>query len=91
MKDKQLAFSLEGEQLKINIGLDVLQHACEVGRAYGLGDIKITDKAQFLTGLVKELEREDEDGGTLLHRAFDSAVSEMLENGEPGVDLMDDA
>lgn len=86
MKDKQLTITLEDDQLKISIGVDLLQHACEIGRAYGLGNIKITDKKEFLNGLVRELEREDADGGTLLYRAFDSAVSEMLENGEPGVD-----
>ena len=91
MKNKQLTVLIEGEQLKINIGVDLLQHACEIGRAYGVGDIKITDRKEFLNGLVRELEREDADGGTLLHRAFDSAVSEMLENGEPGVDLLNDA
>ena len=91
MKEKQLALAIEDDQLKISIGVDVLQHACEIGRAYSNGDIQITDQDEFLSGLVRELEREDEDGGTLLHRAFDRAVSEMLENGERGVDLLDDA
>lgn len=91
MKDKQLTVVIEDDQLKISIGVGLLQHACEVGRSYGNGDIKITDKEEFLTGLTRELERENVDGGTLLHRAFDSAVNEMLENGERGVDLLDDA
>lgn len=91
IKEKPLTLVIEDDQLKISIGVDVLQHACEIGRAYGNGDIQITDQDEFLSGLARELEREDEDGGTLLHRAFDSAVSEMLENGEHGVDLLDDA
>jgi len=91
LKEKPLTLVIEDDQLKISIGVDQLQHACEIGRAYGNGDIQITDQDEFLSGLVRELEREDEDGGTLLHRAFDSAVSEMLESGERGVDLLDDA
>lgn len=90
-KEKLLTLVIEDGQLKISIGVDILQHACEIGRAYGNGDIEITDQNEFLKGFVLELEREDVDGGTLLHRAFDSAVSEMLENGERGVDLLDDA
>lgn len=90
MKEKQLTLVIEDDKLKISIGLDVLQFACKIGRAYGNGDIEITDQEEFLIGLMRELERENEDGSTLLHRAFDSAVSEMIENGERGVDLLDD-
>ena len=90
MKDKQLEFKIEEDALTIKIGTDILKHAVEIGRMYGCGEIEITNSSQFLEGFVRELSREDEDGSTLIHRAFDSAVSEMLENGERGVDLLDD-
>lgn len=90
MKNQQLIVFINNNELKISIGVDLLQHAVEVGRFYGGGDIKITNKQEFLEGFIRELKREDSNGSTLLHVAFDSAVSQMLENGERGVDLLAD-
>ena len=90
MKDTNLTVEIKEDVLLISIGTEILSHSCEVGRRYGLGDIKITDKKQFLASLVRQLEFEDEDGSTLMHEMFDSAVTTMLENGELGVDELED-
>lgn len=89
-KEKSLTVETNDGVLSITIGTDILCHSCEIGRRYGNGDIKITDEKLFVDNLVNELDREDEDGGTLLHEAFDKAVNRMLENGEHGLDLLDD-
>lgn len=86
MKDKNLTVEIIDDVLSISIGTGILCHACEIGRRYGLGDVEITDKKVFADGIVRQLESEDADGGTLVHRMFDSAVTAMLENGEHGVD-----
>ena len=91
MKSNQLTAVIKNDQLMISIGIDTLQHACELGRRYGCGDIEVTNQEQFLSGLINELLREDEGGGTLIHRAFDSGINEMLENGEHGVDLIEES
>jgi len=91
MKKKQLSISVEGDELQISIGIDTLCHACEVGRQYGLGAVKITDDKAFLKGIERELKHEDEDGSTPVHRLFDEAVTQMLENGEEGIEPEEDA
>ena len=90
MKDKNLTVEVIDDVLSISIGTDILLHACEIGRMYGLGDIVITDEKVFIEGIVHQLESENEDGSTLIHKAFDEAVTEMLENGELGVDELED-
>ncbi|SDZ95263.1 hypothetical protein [Marinobacterium iners] len=90
MKGQQLKVAVENEVLSISIGVDILCHACETGRMYGLDGIKITDKELFLKGMVLQLCREEEDGTTPVHEMFDNAVSQMLEDGEEGVDLKDE-
>ncbi|MGL4349504.1 MAG: hypothetical protein ACRDC7_00610 [Aeromonas veronii] len=86
MKSSPLVVDLDGSKLVITIGIETLLHAIETGRSYGLGDIKITDKELFLSEVVGELRAEQEDGSTLIHEAFDRAVSNALENGADGVE-----
>lgn len=90
MKNTNLTVEVKEGVLLISIGTEILCHSCEVGRRYGISDIKITDKKQFISSLVRQLESEDEDGSTLMHEMFDGAVTVMLENGELGVDLLED-
>lgn len=80
-----LKAEMKGDELIISIGKEALLHAVETGRAYGLGDVTITDKNLFLTELVSELKSEKEDGTTLIHEAIDQAVSNMIENGAESV------
>jgi len=89
MKNKQMTIKIENGELVITIGVDIIKHAVTVGRAYGLGDVKITDDKKFLNALCRELLREDEDGTTRIHRAFDDAVSDLLEDPDGGVDFVD--
>jgi len=90
MKDTNLTVEIKEDVFLISIGTEILCHSCEVGRRYGLSDIKITDKKQFIASLVRQLKFEDEEGSTLVHEMFDSAVTTMLENGDLGVDELED-
>ena len=49
------------------------------------GEATVTDEGLFLVGFIQALQAEEEDGTTGIHRAFDSALGEMLENGDEGV------
>jgi len=89
VENNQLNIKVNNGELMISIGIKTLKHACTVGRQYGCGDVVITNDGEFLEGLVSALKSEQEDGATLIHQALDSAVSAMLENGEPGIDLCD--
>lgn len=90
LTDKPLRVELNADQLIISVGKDTLLHALETGRSYGLGDITITDKELFLKEFVRELNSESEDGSTLIHEAFDQAVSNAIENGAEGVNYDED-
>jgi hypothetical protein len=48
---------------------------------------KILDRAQFLKELVGELERDDEQGATSIHLAFDQAALGVMESGSEAVEL----
>ena len=90
MKNKNLTAEVKEDVLSISVGIETLCHACQVGRRYGIGEIKITNVKLFIENFVRQLESEEADGSTLMHQMFDSAVTEMLENGEHGVDLLED-
>jgi hypothetical protein len=47
---------------------------------------RITDPELFAGAFVRELNREDEQGTTLIHRLFDKAMDEALEQGAEGVE-----
>lgn len=89
MKNLPLETRIENEMLSITIGTDMLCHAVEIGRACGLGGIKITDRAVFTQEILNELDRESEDGSTPVHRMLDKAVSRAIENGAQGADYSD--
>lgn len=88
LKDQQLKVVVEDGVFSVSIGVDVLCHACEVGRSYGLEGIVITDKEVFVQSVARQLEFESEAGTTAVHELFDNAVSQMLEDGEEGIDLV---
>lgn len=90
MKTQDLEINVTDGVLCISIGVETLCNACETGRAYGLEGIKITDKEAFVNSLAVELGREGGDDTTPVHEMFDRAVSEMLENGEEGVEAEDE-
>lgn len=59
---------------------DLWDHAADAS------SLKIIDQNAFAKDVVRELRREEEDGTTLVHLMFDSAVMRALENGCEGID-----
>jgi hypothetical protein len=90
MSKQQLKVKAANGVLSITIGTATLRHACEIGRQYGTGQVKITSEKIFIDGLARELKSEDEHGSNLVHTMFDAAVNSMLENGELGIDYLKD-
>ena len=77
---------IENGELRISIGVDTLCFAVETGRGYGLGDITITDKQVFIQDILNEINREAEDGSTMVHQMLDKATSDAIENGAQGAE-----
>jgi hypothetical protein len=47
---------------------------------------RITDAPVFMQELVNILNAEDEQGTTLIHKMFDAAINEALEQGAEGIE-----
>ena len=87
MRNKQLNVEVIDGVLKISIGVDLLCFAIEHGPE-GV-DLKITDNDVFVAEIVNELLTEEEDGSTPVHRMFDRAASEAVDNGAYGVEVVE--
>lgn len=55
---------------------------------YGNPAYRVTDKDMFGDAIVEALEREEDDGTTPLHRLFDAAILDAIEDGCEGVALV---
>lgn len=89
---ESLSIAVEGDHLVIRIGVDCLCNITEMSDTWPARDedgtaCKILDRKQFLLELVKELERDDEQGATAIHLAFDQAALGVMESGSDTVEL----
>jgi hypothetical protein len=89
-KDQGLIVEVKDEKLVISIGKNILGFACTVGNPSWPENFKITDIDEFIKEVKNELEREEEDGTTLIHRMLDKAACEVLEQGGLGVEETED-
>lgn len=88
MSKKALNVAAKDGVITISIGIDTLIHATRHGLdPRGLGDFKVTDKSAFIKSVVSELNDEQEDGTTLVHKMLDNAVAAAIESGADGIDL----
>lgn len=94
-RNGHLRVRIEREQIVISIGVATLPKVVEFGHDHHsydeeAGDYlvpKITDPDTFAKEVLSELEREEEDGTTLVHLMFDKAIAHAIENGAEGVTL----
>ena len=95
MSDKKqgLKVELKGDVLTISIGIESLRFAAELSDQLQLPmsssddamNAIVFDEPAFAREVVRELEREEEDGTTPVHRMLDEAFGQVLENGGIGV------
>ena len=84
MKDKPLTVEIKDGELKISIGIDTLCFAV----SEKIADFKITDNEGFAKDILYELENEDEEGTTEIHRLLDQAADDAVENGSYNGELI---
>jgi len=79
---------IEGNDIVIRIPIETLD--ISVNDGYDLGyldyNVRLVDKNVFAKDLVTELERESEDGSTLINEMLDQACNQVIENGSLGVE-----
>lgn len=75
-------------EIIIRIGVETLKHAVSITSDVDdpEGEIIVTDAMLFGRELVSELNREDEQGTTRVHRLLDAAAREAANQGAEGVD-----
>jgi hypothetical protein len=85
--NEQLFVSVVDGKLQISIGIALLAFAVQAPDGAGWPeDWHINDINKFAASMARQLRRESENGTTPVHRMFDAAAIEVLEQGEDGVD-----
>jgi hypothetical protein len=83
-----LTVRIEGEDLVIRIGIPLLAHALQ-GAPNWDQSFLITDWESFTKDMIRELEDEEEDGTTPVHRMLDAAALGAIEGGSEHVEEID--
>lgn len=88
LPDSSAQAVIENGSIVIRVPIAALPQVIE--GAWALGGIdtrmKITDADAFAKDLMHELNNEDEQGTTRIHKMFDRAMNEAIEQGAQGVE-----
>lgn len=76
--------AIDGNEIVIRVKISALKTAFEAHPNGIAEDFRITSLRTAAESLVRCLNREEEDGTTPVHRLFDDAFDEALEQGEEG-------
>ena len=84
---------LEGDEIVIRVPLAAIPFAAEVAMGevnydcdeFGVPRMVVTDPRTFAYGMLRELNREAEDGSTAIHLLLDKAVIGAAEQGAEGL------
>lgn len=95
LRDAPLTVSIRDGQLRITVGIDTIKYAVEIDPSLSRYDDEtgdfieptLTDIDTFVVGMQRALEREDEQGSTLVHQILDQAALWAIEQGAEGIEL----
>jgi hypothetical protein len=90
--DESAEAIIEDGVIVIRVPIANLQAVLDGGWGCNVYDkrYKITDADVFASELCRELNREEEDGTTPIHRLFDKSINEALNQGALGIDEHED-
>jgi hypothetical protein len=79
---------IENGEIVIRLALDTLPAVLESGWVCNVlpTRYKITNVAEFAADLVRELNREEENGSTRIYTMFDKAIFEAVDQGAFGIE-----
>lgn len=80
--------SIEGDEVVIRFPVASVETAAPIAweRRYGAHRLRISDAKAFAKDLVRELNREEENGDTVVLLMLDRAVCKATEDGAEGVE-----
>ncbi len=76
--------NIEGKEIVIRVKISALKTAFEAHPNGLAEDYRLTSLKTVADSLVRRLNDEEEDGTTPVHRLFDAAFEEALEQGDEG-------
>lgn len=88
MRNRPLEINLHGGLLTISIGVSTLCYAIQ--QADEIQDVKIVNEDAFIKDFLVEMDREDEEGSTKLHKLFDELANQAINDGAFGVEVISD-
>lgn len=80
-KDQPLQVEVKEGILSISIGIETFKYCVNNYHDYDTFNFDITDADGFAKEVVRELEREQEDGTTPVHILLDKAANDAVDNG----------
>lgn len=97
-KSNGLSVAIKGGVLQISVGIKTLARAVKLHPSHTKFDEKsgetvepkITDARKFAEEIVLQLNQEEEDGTTPVHRMFDKAANEVIEYGTESIKMPDE-
>ena len=82
---------IEGGDIWIRVPIKNLPDAVRGGvDLQAITPAKITNARVFAKELVSALNDEDEQGTTLIHRMFDTAINDAIEAGAEGIEMVEE-
>ena len=92
MADTDARALIENDEIIIRVPVKYLPVIVEGAWALNALDkrFKLTDAALFAQDLVRALNDENEEGTTMIHKMFDAAINEALEQGADGIEEHED-
>ena len=84
MKNQIVEIKIKDDQFVITAGIDFVCKAV-INCTDLFDEFEIIDNDVFAAEILKELRNEEEDGTNKIHKAFDQAALEAIENGANGV------
>lgn len=94
-KDSTLKVTVEDGEFRISVGIETVLAVCG-GELIASDDysnpgmFRVTDTDKFAKDVLRELNREKEDGTTPVHLLFDEALTEAVESGSEHVQEVDE-
>ncbi|TGP93828.1 MULTISPECIES: Gp49 family protein [unclassified Mesorhizobium] len=76
---------IAGDQIRVGVNIANLPKIIEANPAWS-DEFVVSDVGEAARSIVRRLNDEEEDGTTLIHRAFDKAAETALEQGDDGFD-----
>lgn len=83
MSNKVLEAKMKDGVISISVGVE---HLIKISEPKVRGEFTVVNMNEFAKDILSSLESEDDDGTTLMHKMFDEAITNAIDNGSENVE-----